>query len=496
MKNVIVMTAAIVFFGSPALADMPQNDNPWFKEARKVIQARKARKPITQTARNVILFVSDGNGIGTNYATRLYMGQQAGGYGDEYVLPYEKFPYLALSKTYTTNAQTPDSAGTATAMNTGIKTKTGVIGLSETARRGNCADVEAALVKSFAELMHEEGKSIGFVTTARITHATPAAVYAHSADRDWEDDAQIPEGCHQKDIAAQLYDRIIRGEIDFAMGGGRRHFIPRDAVDQEGQSGKRRDGRNLIAEARSGGVQYAWNDETFARLKLDGKTPILGLFARSHMKYERDRLDEPSLAEMTVAAVQYLSKHQKGYYLLVEAGRVDHANHDGNAHRSVTDNMVFAKAVAKAAEMTSANDTLIIVTADHGHAMAFNGYCGRGSKITGLCYRIDESGERHLEKPNRGADGKPYTVIGYLNGTGSVLKEGDDGTFSGARPDLTAAAALDPDYVQQALIPLRRETHSGVDVAIYARGPWAHLIDGTVEQNYIFHVMNYAVHAR
>ena len=68
------------------------------------------------------------------------------------------------------------------------------------------------------------------------------------------------------------------------------------------------------------------------------------------------------------------------------------------------------------------------------------------------------------------------------------------GIFDGTRPDVTADQALNPDYVQQALIPLELETQSGEDVAIYARGPWAHLIDGTVEQHYIFHVMLYAVH--
>jgi alkaline phosphatase len=380
-------------------------------------------------------------------------------------------------------------------MNTGVKTKAGVIGLSEMARRGECADVKAATVKSFAEMMHDEGKSIGFVSTARITHATPAAGYAHSGDRNWEDDSKIPAGCNQKDIAQQLFDKLVAGEIDLAMGGGRRHFIPKDFVDAEGKNGKRMDGRNLIKEAQGRGVQYAWNDETFAQLKLDGRTPILGLFERSHMKYEHDRSGEPSLAEMTAAAIDHLSRQKNGYYLLVEAGRVDHANHDGNAHRTVTDNVAFANAVARAAAMTSEADTLIVVTSDHEHAIAFNGYCGRGSKITGLCYKIDGAGVGHLNEPNLADDGKPYTVIGFLNGTGSVLKKGGDGTFSGTRPDgLTNADAMDPDYIQQALIPLKSETHSGEDVAIYARGPWAHLFDGTVEQNYVFHVMNFAVH--
>jgi alkaline phosphatase len=493
MKKTVVITVALIFIGSLTLADMPQKNNPWFKNAQRVIQTQKARQPIIHRAKNVILFISDGNGVGSNYATRLYMGQQAGGYGDEYVLPYETFPYLALAKTYATNAQTPGSAGTSTAMNTGIKTKTGLIGLSEKARLGECADVRGATVTSFAELMHAEGKSIGFVTTARITDATPAAGYAHSADRAWEDDSWIPQGCDQKDIALQLFEKLVTNQVDVAMGGGRRHFIPKDFEDEEGKMGKREDGRNLIKEAQSKGVQYAWNDTTFAQLKLDGKTPIMGLYEKSHMKYEHDRTGEPSLAEMTAAAIEYLSKKKEGYYLLVEAGRVDHANHDGNAHRMVTENAAFAQSVAKAMELTSPKDTLIIVTADHGHSIAFNGYCGRGSKITGLCYEVDKAGVKHLDQPNLADDGKPYSVIGYLNGPGSVLEQGDDDSFTGTRPNLTDAKAQDPDYVQQAMIPLSAETHSGEDVAIYARGPWAHLIDGTVEQNYIFHVMHYAV---
>jgi alkaline phosphatase len=110
-----------------------------------------------------------------------------------------------------------------------------------------------------------------------------------------------------------------------------------------------------------------------------------------------------------------------------------------------------------------------------------------------LCYDIDKAGVKHLDHPNLADDCKPYSVIGYLNGPGSVIEKGA-GTFTGTRPDLTGTEAQDPDYIQQALIPLRSETHSGEDVAIYARGPWAHLIDGTVEQNYIFHVMHFAVY--
>lgn len=488
-------TATLLAAAAMAQDGPKQVGNGWYTAGQAELAAKLAREPNTNRAKNVILMVADGNGVPTNYATRVFYGQQNGGYGDEAVLPKETFPHLALSKTYNTNAQTPDSAGTAVAMNSGIKTKSGVIGVDETLRRGECADVEGATVENIAEALAQGGKSVGVVSTARLTHATPASVYAHAADRDFEDDASLPEGCEVPDIAAQLIDAMASGEIDIALGGGRRHFIPSDVEDDEGKTGKREDGRNLVDEATAAGAQYAWDDKTFAALDLDQGTPVLGLFESSHMKYEHDRTGEPSLAEMTEAAINYLSNNEDGYYLMVEAGRVDHGNHDGNAFRSLTDGVAFADAVAKANEMTSDDDTLIIVTADHGHAMAFNGYCGRGSPINGLCYSVDDAGEKHLDDLQLADDGLPYTALNYMNGVGSVLIKQDDGTYSGSRPEIKAEEALDPDYVQQALLPKSSETHSPVDVAIYARGPWSHLVDGTVEQSYIYHVMMHAANA-
>jgi alkaline phosphatase len=162
----------------------------------------------------------------------------------------------------------------------------------------------------------------------------------------------------------------------------------------------------------------------------------------------------------------------------------------------VTDGKAFADAVAKALEMTDPAETLIIVTADHEHAIAFNDYCDRGTDILGLCMDIDPAGETHLDQPVLGDDGKPYGVIGYLNGPGSVLKKQDDGTFSGSRSALTEEQVTDKDYLQEALVPLASETHSGEDVPPFAVGPWAHLFGGSMEQNMIFHVMNYAVNAQ
>lgn len=555
MKTFLLSTALTALATASFAQDLPQADNEWFKAGQARVEELMAVQPNTGRAKNVILFTADGNGVGTNYAIRLFSGQQAGGLGDDYVQPSETFPHSALVKTYSANGQTPDSAPTASAMNTGVKTKNDIINMPDSVAVGDC---EAGLqngLTTFAEIVSGMGKSVGVISTARITHATPAAVYARSVDRDWENSAEIPEGCAQKDIAAQLIDQMKAGVIDVALGGGRSQFLPEGTEDAEGKKGLRDDGRNLVEEAQAAGFAFAQDEDSFKALTWGNNQPVLGLFEGSHMKYEADRTGEPSLAEMTEAAIRSLSQNEQGFYLNIEGGRVDHANHDGNVKRALVDGKAFQDAIARAAELTDAQDTLIIVTADHEHAIAFNGYCGRGTPIEGLCYKVNEAGVEHLDELETAADGKPYSVVGFLNGVGSVLVEqatpelaatdsaatsastdvtapepapamdavaqAADAAAPGATPadvaaeaaeaaaepaqpvyaapegraTLTQEEATDIDFVQQALIPMSSETHSGEDVAVFARGPWSHLFDGLIEQNVIFHVMNKAVTA-
>ncbi|MAS45501.1 MAG: alkaline phosphatase [Rhodobacteraceae bacterium] len=493
LRNTAAFALALTALGASAnaqTADLPQADSAWFTDGKSVIDARLAQQPIAKRAKNVILFVADGMGVGTNFAIRVFDGQQKGMLGEENVLPYETFPNVALVKTYNINAQTPDSAPTAGAMNTGVKQRFNLINLGENAITKDCSTEADNALTTFGEIVHEMDKSVGIISTARLTHATPAAVYAKTAYRNWEHSA--PEGC--MDIASQLAAAMNSGLIDVALGGGRRHFLPKETTDPEGKTGRRKDGKDLVAEITAGGAQYVWNDETAKAAKLDG-TPLLGLFESSHMKYEYDRTGEPSLAEMTEMAITSLSTNANGYYLEIEGGRVDHANHAGNAFRTVTDGVAFAEAVAKAIEMTDEQETLIIVTADHEHSIAFNGYCGRGTPITGLCYGVDDQGVKHSDELVTADDGKPYPVIGYLNGPGSVLVKQEDGSYKGERPDLTQEQATDPEYVQQALLPKSSESHSAEDVVAWAKGPYAHLLGGTIEQNVIFHIMMHAVTA-
>lgn len=470
--------------------DVVQSGSTWYTDADAVLQAKIAAQPNTGKAKNVILFVADGQGVGTNYAVRLFAGQLEGKLGEEHVLPYETYPYTALIKTYNINAQTPDSAPTAGAMNSGIKQVFNTINLDEDGRHDNCASEEGNKVTLFSEIASEGGKSVGVVSTARATHATPAAVYAKTANRNWE--AEAPEGC--TDIAVQAVEAMEAGTIDVLLAGGARNFYATGAKTVFGGDSSRKDDLDLVARAQAAGAQFVTDLPGLEGVAAG--SPLLGLFTDSDMSYETERPEtEPSVADMTVAAIKALEGNENGFYLMVEGGRVDHANHAGNANRAFMDGVAFAKAVALADEMTNDEDTLIIVTADHEHAIAFNGYCGRGTPITGLCMGINGDGIEHTGEPELADDGKPYSVVGYLNGAGSVLTQQADGSYFGTRPNVTQEEALDVDYLQQALIPMSGETHSGEDVAAWAKGPWAHLLTGTQEQNYIFHVMNHAVSA-
>lgn len=483
-----LLAAASAFAVTTAFAqDLPQSGSMYFTDAQSVLAERIAHQDNTGRALNVILFIADGMGVATNYGIRVYEGQQLGMLGEEHNLVYDLYPNSAIIKTYNINAQTPDSAPTAGAMNTGVKQVFNTINMADTVVHSECS-TESPL-RLFSEIATDAGMSVGVVSTARITHATPAAAYAKTANRNWENGA--PEGC--TDIATQLIDQMESGVVDIALGGGARSFAP-EGVALEIGTGNRADETNLVERATGLGIQYVYDMDSLAAADLS--QPVLGLFTNSDMSYEHDRPDsEPSLSDLTVAAIEALQGNENGFYLEVEAGRVDHANHAGNAHRAFTDGVEFAEAVALADEMTDDADTLIIVTADHEHVIFFNGYCGRGSPITGLCYQVAPGQVEHSDELALASDGKPYTIVGYGNGAGSVLVEQADGSYFGTRPVVSQEDAQDPDYLQQALLPMSSESHSGVDVALWAKGPWAHLFGGTMDQEMIFHIMQHAVSA-
>ncbi len=466
-----------------------QRDDAYYRAAAARLEAMRARPRYEGRAKNIILFVGDGMGVATVTAARIFAGQLAGRDGESHTLAIDRFPHHALSRTYSHDYQVSDSAATATAMVSGVKTRSGVVGIRANARRNDCTAALAAPATTLFEMAEALGRATGVVSTARITHATPAAVYAHSANRDWENDvalgaAAADAGC--VDIARQLVDWPAGDGLEIALGGGRANFLPNTAQDPEYPdiTGARGDGRDLTADwaATSPKHVFVWDRAQLAALDMTTAPRVLGLFEPSHMQYEADRDNDPSLADLTRAAITRLSQHEEGYALLVEGGRIDHAHHAGQAGRALADTVAFDAAVEAALAMTSREDTLIIVTADHSHTLTIAGYPARNNPILGLA--AGETGDAY-----RAGDGRPYTTLAYANGPGSVAL-GQDGVLQ--RPDLSEVDVTDKDHRQQSLVPAPSETHAGEDVSIYAWGPHAHLIAGTVEQHYIYHVLVFA----
>ncbi|MBU6318679.1 MAG: alkaline phosphatase [Alphaproteobacteria bacterium] len=491
----LLSLSACASSGGPTEAPPPavrQQQDSYYQSAAKAVSGREAERGAPR-AKNVILFIGDGMGVSTITAGRIWAGQNRGVDGESYRLAMETLPYSAFAKTYTHDSQVADSAPTATAMTTGVKSYNGTIGVTQSADIRKCVTAETASADSLWEIAEDAGLATGVISTARLTHATPAATYAKTTERDWENDAQVSPsgkeaGC--RDIARQFVDWRHGDGFEVFMGGGRANFLPSTLVDPEypNLKGARADGRDLTREwAEAGSSRRVVTDLAgFRGVNFDSDVQVLGLFEPSHMQYEadraRDRAGEPSLADLTRAAITRLSRNPKGYVLMVEAGRIDHAHHAGNAARALADTAALDEAVAAAMAASDPRDTLIIVTADHSHTFVIQGYPGRNNPILGLVTYPDGKGAV------RGLDSRPFTTLAYMNGPGSICRISPQGNVCN-REDLSKVDTQALDYVQQALIPLPSETHGGEDVAVFARGPGAQLVSGTIEQNEIFHVM-------
>ena len=520
------LTAMVAHTSGAAPADSftapASSSASWYAAGRDATIKGRTIAKNTKKAKNVILFIGDGMGVSTITASRILQGQQpniigsnptgTASSGEENLLSFEKFDWRALSKTYSVNQQTTDSAPSMTAMVTGIKNNDGELSVGQEIPRATTQadcnqDLTGHTLTTILEKAEDAGKATGLVSTARITHATPAATYAHTPNRDWEADTNQPAaGCAIHDIARQLVEFSHGDGIDVLFGGGRTYFFPNTLKDPEypAKSGRRADGRNLITTWTT---QYADGSYVYNNIGFDAIDPatanhVLGLFEPSHMQYEADRntgtTGEPSLAAMSDKAIRILDKDPDGFFLHIEAGRIDHGHHAGNAYRALTDTIALSDAVEKTiatlTELGELENTLILITADHSHVFTIGGYPMRGNNILGKT--IDAS------NPAAGyalaSDSKPYTTLGYYNGAGFAEHQPADGAGytpnAGRLDDLTAVDTTDKDFHQQSAVPgcMGCETHAAEDVPVFARGPWQHLVHGTIENNQIFHIMNTA----
>ncbi|SCU92855.1 LAMI_0E12332g1_1 [Lachancea mirantina] len=302
--------------------------------------------------KNVIFFVTDGMGPASLSLTRSFR-QFRDSLDIDDILNLDK-RLIGSSRTRSSNSLITDSAAGATAFSCALKSYNGAIGVNPT--KDPCGTLlEAAKLN---------GLLTGLVVTTRITDATPAAFSSHVDYR------------FQEDLIAeqQLGGYPLGRMVDLMIGGGRTHFYT--AADSEyGSAGSRADGRNLIKEAKKNGWSYVGNIHEFHKLQQGANVslPLLALLADYDIPFDIDR-DEaiyPSLEEEAMTAVNALSKatenSDKGFFLMIEGSRIDHAGHQNDAAAQVREVLAFDKAfeaVRKFAEQSD-DETILIVTSDH-----------------------------------------------------------------------------------------------------------------------------------
>jgi alkaline phosphatase len=445
------------------------------------------------TPKNVIFFLGDGMGLTTMTAARIYA------VGEDGELTMDTLPETAFVKTFSKDSQVTDSAPSMAAYMTGVKSNNEVLAMSADTvaidpiadangnkLANNCGSNNGKAATTLLELAKAKGRSAGVVSTARVTHATPAATYSHVCHRDLENDiaaALVPGG-------AGYNSALGATGIEVVLGGGQQFFmLPKDG-------GKRADGRDLVAELKAKNYTVANTAAAFNAVDASKTDRLFGVFTSGHMSYEldRDASKEPSLTEMTLKAMDVLSKNSKGYFLMVEGGRIDHALHATQAKKALQETVSFDDAIKAAIAKVKLTDpdlknTLIVVTADHDHTLVLNGYAKRTGKTSagnpGVLGVVKNYVTGAVEKD---LDGAPYSIIGFGNGENRT--QASRSTMAALDETTTSAN----EYHQEAVIRMGAggETHGGTDVFLGAIGTGADTFYGTIDNTRVFSLVKAA----
>ncbi len=321
------------------------------------------------------------------------------------------------------------------------------------------------------------------MTTSGITDATPAGFVAHVAKRSEEE---------------KIAEQLVKSDVNILFGGRKVFFLP------EAEKGKRKDGRNLVTEARENG--YLVVETGDGMKKADGKK-ILGLYNQGNMLYEIDRKDsdEPSLAEMTAKALDLLSKNENGFFLMVEAGRIDHAAHHHDIAAVISDLLAFDDAVKVAYDFQKSNaDTLLVITADHetGGMMVLP-YAQTGEEYEGINLKAISKIKASYEKRNKelGKDPSPEKIKEVMKSYyGIELKDEEVRTIKE-----NALKKLDPrhfhyDWDGSIGFVLRlyhrigwaTDSHSATPLFLWGIGPGSEKIKGWKHNTELFTIMKEA----
>lgn len=452
------------------------------------VSGEKIKKP----AKNVILIIGDGMSLQARQMARiLSKGITEGKYND--LLEMDKMSNLAIITTSGNDSLVTDSANSASAYATGQKGAVNAMGVYADSTKDPFDDPKVENIIELAK--RTRGMATGIVSTANITDATPAAMLAHTRKRS-----------EQNFIAQEMLNPLHRPDV--ILGGGSRNFLPKSVPGS-----KRTDDRNLIEEFKKQGYPIV---TTKTELKQAG-TPdkLLGLFQLDNMDVYIDRevtknpavlgkfTDQPTLMDMTKAAIDVLSKNKNGFFLMVEGACIDKQLHTMDWQRATYDTIEMDKAVGIAKEFAKKNDdTLVIVVADHGH----------GASITGTYHELDGK---------TGREGvRTYADAGWP----TFVDVDGDGFPDDPNPSVTLAVqfANHPDYYEnykfqevptspaimadgKAIANPKRapqggdlkvgntptsdpsEVHSADDVPLTAEGPGADYFKGVMDNTEVFH---------
>lgn len=309
-------------------------------------------------AKNVLMYVSDGMNVGTLSLTDLFL-REFNDKADPWMRLYKEYPDLVargLMDVASADSPVTDSAAISSCWSSGQRVPNGRINM----------DADDNRLTPLYETLRAKGKATALVTTARVTHATPAGFASVVRNRGQEDD-----------IAPQYREL----GVDVILGGGLRHF----------EAGTRRDDLDIIARYRADDYHIA----TDRSQMLEGKSArrMLGLFHNDHLPYHLDWLHSgdlqktvPTLAEMTSTAIDLLADRPEGFVMQIEAARVDHAGHLNDLGAIIHDQIAFGEALEVGLRFAlERDDTLVIITTDHG--------CG-GPNLNGVGSGYRDSGPR------------------------------------------------------------------------------------------------------
>jgi alkaline phosphatase len=459
-----------------------------------------------KAAKNVILFVGDGFSIGHRTAARI-LSQKIEGGKYEGKLALDDMPYMALLSTQGTDSIITDSANAAHAYTTGHKSCVNALGVY-CSRAANTLDHPK--VETITSLAKRRGMAVGAVTNSEIEDATPAAMVAHTRRRS-----------EYNDIVQMFLD----SKIDVMMGGGSPNFLPSSTPGS-----KRKDDINFIERFKQADYKLATTKTEMLAAAQDAKTTkLLGLYNTGNVDGALDLKflkkgsvanfpDQPDVPEEMNAALEVLSRNKNGFVLMVESARIDKYSHSLDAERAVYDTIMLDRAVkqAKAWAKAHGDNTLILVTADHSHAVSVVGTVNDelpGTEMRNKVATYDAAGFPNYPAPD--AEGYPNkvdvsrrlrVVFGSYPDHYDTFAPHMDGEFVPTIRNAEGVMVANEKYKSLPGAVLREGNlpnkgpgasnsgvHTGDDVILTAMGPGADQVHGQMENTDLFRVMAQAL---